>query len=159
MPGLGYILLFGGFFAVGVLMPGVDQSFVIGAALLIAVAAIIAITYLINEVKAVRLSLLRKDFLARFSDSGLSGGPSIERFASSYGLSGHETEILRHLLDDKSISYIAAKMNMAEKAIQNSVNSLLCKTGAKTISEAISLFKRMAHQALVYQDIRRALNS
>ncbi len=157
LPGLGYMLLYGGFFAVGILMPGVDQSFILGVVLLATITAIILITYLINEGKSARQSLLRKGFFAHYADKEFAAGPSIEHFANSYGLSGREAKILRHLLDGKSVSYIAVKMSLAEKSVQNTVDSILSKTGTKTISEATSLFRRMAHQALVRQEIRRAI--
>ncbi len=158
LPGFGYMLLYGGFFVVGVLMPGIDRSFILGAMLLITIAAIIVITYLISEGKAARMSILRRGFITRLADSSLSGVPTVERFSSSFDLTERETHILRQLLDDKSISYIAGKMNIAEKTVQTDVNSLLSKTGTKTIAEATSLFKRMAHQALVQQDIRHVIN-
>ncbi len=160
LPGLGYILLYGGSFLirVGVQFSGLDYIHLTGAALIASIVAIIMIICMVREVKAVKLRGLEKEFSESLASSPLFNDVSLNYFSVHYCFTTKETEILRSLVESKSPSAIAEIMAISEKAVLHQIRSMLAKTGVKTRLEMMILFKNATIQALTQRDIRRAAN-
>ena len=69
---------------------------------------------------------------------------TIENRIKSYGLTGRESEVLRHLLDGRSTASIAEKMVVTEKTVQKYIGAMMAKCGSKSRSELITKFTRQS---------------
>ena len=68
MPGLGYILMYGSFFLTSILFEFIPENaytYILGATLLISVAAVVIMVYLMSESKAGQIRLMEMDFSRR----------------------------------------------------------------------------------------------
>ncbi len=127
------------------------------AALFASVAVIIVITYMRREERAARQKRIETDFSGHLAKPPFLSGPSLECFARCFGFTLREAETFRYMYDGKTASAIAIKLGENEKTVQSHINSMLSKTGAKTPPEMVALFRRTALQALIRQDIKRAI--
>ena len=147
LPGLGYILLCGSYALTSILFEFIPENLytaVLGVILLISIAAIIAVTYLMNEDKANRLRHIETDFNSRLEDAlkNAEEGLPIESLIASYDFTNREAEALRYIIVGRSTDEIAAAMTITRKSVYNYVNSLLSKTGMKSRDEMIARFNR-----------------
>jgi len=147
LPGLGFILLCGSYALTSILFEFVPEDYymaALGVMLLLSIAAIIAVTYLMNEDKNNRLRHIEEDFSRRLADALKSTEemPPIEGLIVSYGFTNREAEALRYLIEGRSTDEIAAAMTITRKSAYNYINALLSKTGMKSRNEIIARFNR-----------------
>ena len=148
LPGLGYLLLYSGFFLTSIFFEFIPESAysrILGVALLVSVAAIALTAYLMNEGKAMQLkrmeTALKERIDAAFQDRKATPLP-VENLFASYGFTDREAEVMRHLIDGKTTMEIAETMGIAKKSVQNYISSMLSKTNMKSRLEMIMHFSR-----------------
>lgn len=75
-------------------------------------------------------------------DDARSERETFERFASTYGLTARERDVLRLVLDEQSNSEIAGKLFISEATVKYHVGNLLKKTACSNRLEILALYAR-----------------
>ncbi len=147
MPGLGYVLLYGGFGLISVLfefMPTTFYTPVIGLILLISIMAILLSGYLMNENKAHRLALIKDELKETY------GKVNIEELVvadTQDPLTEREKEVLQLILEGKTNKEIGESMYIGERTVKFHLGNIYSKYGVKGRSELVSVLLKIRAKA------------